>query len=152
MNRLKRIEIESECKALSSAFAYHLDRREYQSLADLFAPEGVWIRHYTPLRGRDEILAAMNARPPEQFTRHVTTSFHFTEVTESRAKSVSVNMSYFSFQAQTLPAPYEPANAMLLDFVDTYIKTDAGWRFLERDTQMVLVPKEVQAMASHSES
>jgi hypothetical protein len=144
------MEIEHECKALSSAFAYHLDRREYQKLADLFAPDGVWIRHYVPLRGREAILAAMAERPSTQFTRHVTTGFHFTEVTETRASAVSINMSYFSFQAETLPAPYEPEKAMLLDFVDTYIKTEAGWRFLERDTRMVLIPKEVQMMDSHS--
>lgn len=152
MESLQKIEIEHDCKALSSAFAYHLDRRDYQSLADLFAANGVWIRHYVPLRGKEQILAAMAARPAEQFTRHVTTAFHFTEVSESRAKSVSTNVSYFSFQADKLPALFQPENVMLLDFVDTYIKTDEGWRFLERDTQMVLVPKEVLATLDHSGS
>ena len=146
MDKYQQIEIEHDCMALSSAFAYHLDRRDYQALADLFAPDGVWIRHNVHLKGRKEIMAAMLQRPAEQFTRHVTTGFYFTLVDESIARSVSTNMSYFSFEAATLPAPYVPENAMLLDFVDTYIKTTAGWRFSERDTQMVLIPKEVQEM------
>lgn len=143
MNKQLQLEIEHDCIALSNAFAYHLDRREYQQLAELFAPNGVWIRHYVPLKGYAQIVKALEERPAEQFTRHMTTSFHFTEVSETQAKSVSCNMSYYSFEAQRLPAPYKPQQGMLLDFVDTFTKTDAGWRFLERDTQMVLVPPEV---------
>lgn len=150
MDKQLQIAIEHDCIALSNAFAYHLDRRDYFALAQLFAPNGVWIRHYIRLEGRAQIIAALQQRPAEQFTRHMTTGFHFTEVTETTAKSVSCNMSYYSFEAAKLPAPYKPAQGMLLDFVDTFIKTEEGWRFLERDTQMVLVPPEVYAqLAEH---
>lgn len=144
MAPLERFVIEQQCKALSSAFAYHLDRREYSELTQLFAPDGVWIRHYQRLEGRQAILNALSERPAEQFTRHVTTGFHFIEVTQTHARSVATNMSYFSFDAATLPTRYKPEKAMLLDFVDNYIKTAEGWRFLERDTQMVMVPEEIE--------
>lgn len=150
MDKQLQMEIEHDCIALSNAFAYYLDRREYQALAALFATDGVWIRHYVRLEGRDQIVSALEQRPAEQFTRHMTTGFHFTQVDEAIAKSVSCNMSYFTFEGAKLPAPYKPEQGMLLDFVDTFIRTDEGWRFLERDTQMVLVPKEVYAeLAQH---
>jgi hypothetical protein len=149
MKRLQRFEIEQECIALSNAFAYHLDRQEYEALANLFAEDGTWIRHYIKLQGHAQILAAMRERPSDQFTRHVTSSFHFTEVTETQAKSVSCNISYFSFDAAKLPTLYKPSDAMLLDFVDAFTKTQKGWRFLERDTQMVLVPEQVMNASDH---
>ena len=149
MNTMQRFEIEQECIALSNAFAYYLDRREYEALARLFAKDGVWIRHYVKLQGYDQIVAAMKERPDDQFTRHVTTSFHFTEVSETQAKSTACNMSYFSFDAAKLPTLYKPSDAMLLDFVDTFTKTADGWRFLERDTQMVLAPEQVMNTLEH---
>jgi hypothetical protein len=142
------MEIEWDCIALSHAFAYHLDERNYEALGDLFALNGVWIRHNARLEGREQIIAAMNKRPKGQFTRHVTAGFHFTHVDETTARSVAYNMSYFSFDAETLPAPYVPEKAMLLDFVDVYTNTAHGWRFLERDTRMILIPEEARAMAS----
>ena len=148
MNASARMEIEWACITLSHAFAYHLDQRDYRALADLFAVDGVWIRHNVRLEGREQIIAAMNQRPKEQFTRHVTAGFHFTQVNETTARSVAYNMSYFSFNASSLPAPYVPEKAMLLDFVDVYTKTSDGWRFQQRDTQMILIPEEARAVAT----
>jgi hypothetical protein len=150
MNAATRMEIEWECTRLSHAFAYHLDQRNYPALADLFASNGVWIRHNVKLEGREQIIAALNQRPKEQFTRHVTTGFHFTHVDETSARSVAYNMSYFSFNAEKLPVAYVPEKAMLLDFIDVYTKTAAGWRFLQRDTQMIFIPEEARAVASSS--
>jgi hypothetical protein len=150
VDKLERMLIEWECTRLSAAFAYHLDRRDYEAVAALFAPDGVWIRHGVRLEGAAQIIAALEQRPVKQFTRHVTAGFHFTHVKEVSARSVSSNMSYFSFDAEVLPAPYVPEKAMLLDFVDHYAKTPEGWRFRERDTQMVFIPEEVHTMASQT--
>lgn len=145
MDRAKRGEIEAECVALSHAWAYHIDHKQYDELAQLFVPDGVFIRTGVRLEGRAAILAAMHARPAEQFTRHVTTNFHFTAVETDRASAVSYNQSYYAFLPGQPPFTYAPERMMLLDFVDQFVRTPEGWRFQERDARAVLIPEDLKA-------
>jgi hypothetical protein len=145
MDTAIRREIEAECVALSHAWAFHIDHKQYEALADLFVPDGVFIRTGVRLEGRAAILAAMRNRPAEQFTRHVTTNFHFTEVTEGRARATFYNMSYYAFLPGNPPFTYAPERMMLLDFVDQFVHTPEGWRFQERDARAVLIPEDLKA-------
>lgn len=145
MDNASRREIEADCVALSHAFAYHLDHKDYPALAALFAPDGTFIRTGVRLEGPAQILATMAQRPAEQFTRHITTNFHFTEVRQDTARAVVYNVSFFAFPQSQLPLDYDPKKAMLLDFIDTYTRTPQGWRFLERDARVLLVPEEAKA-------
>jgi hypothetical protein len=139
-----RREIEVECVALSHAWAYHIDHKQYDELAQLFVPDGVFIRTGVRLEGRAAILAAMHARPAEQFTRHVTTNWHFTAVEAERASAVSYNQSYYAFLPGNPPFTYTPERMMLLDFVDEYVRTAEGWRFSLRDARAVLIPEDLK--------
>ena len=130
----------AECIELSSAFAYFLDRREYAALADLFTEDGVWTRYGIDLRGHDAIVLELNKRPANQFTRHVTTSHHFTSLTENVAAAVSCNLSFFSFDEGAPPSLFKPGNTIVLDFEDTYAQTPRGWRFTSRISQPLLIP------------
>lgn len=145
MDHATRRAIEADCIALSHAFAYHLDQKEYPALAALFAPNGCFVRTGVRLEGPGQILATMSQRPAEQFTRHITTNFHFTQVGEGAARAVVYNVSYFSSPESALPLDYDPKRVMLLDFIDSYIRTPQGWRFLERDARVLLVPEEAKA-------
>jgi hypothetical protein len=146
-----RDQIIAECTRLSSAFAYHLDHRNYRELAELFAADGVWVRHGVRLEGRAAIIAALEERPASQFTRHLTLGHHFTHVDSARAASVAYNLSIYSMEAAVLPATYVPEQAMLLDFIDTYTKTPEGWRFALRDTPPVLISADARArMSGHA--
>jgi hypothetical protein len=87
----------------------------------------------------------MHARPAEQFTRHLTTNFHFTEVTENRAWATSYNTSYYAFLPGNPPFTYAPERMMLLDFVDQFVRTPEGWLFQERDARAVLIPEDLKA-------
>ena len=140
-----RRDIEADCIALSNAFAYHLDHKNYDALVALFTTDGAFIRTGVRLQGPEEILAAMRQRPAEQFTRHVTTNFHFIQVGDTEAKAVFYNLSYFAFSPKSTPFTYEPQNMMLLDFVDIYRRTPAGWRFLERDARPVFIPEALRS-------
>jgi hypothetical protein len=154
METSTRMLIEWECSRLSRAFAYHLDRRNYAELAGLFTVDGVWVRHGERLCGRERIIAAMEQRPSNQFTRHVTASIHFTHFGDATAKAVCYNTSYFSLDADTLPARYVAEQALILEFHDTYENTVEGWRIAERLTTLLLVPDSVRSMlppgAGHS--
>ena len=141
----RRRQIEAECVALSNAFAYHLDHKDYPAVAALFAPDGVFIRTGVRLEGQDNILAALRQRPADQFTRHITTNFHFTHVDDACAKAVFYNQSYFAFTPEKPPYAYSPERMMLLDFIDVYTCTPDGWRFLERDARPLLIPEELRS-------
>lgn len=145
MDKSLRREIEADCMALSHAFAYELDVKNYEALAALFAPQGVFIRTGVRLEGPAQILATMSQRPAEQFTRHVTTNIHFTQVAPDLAKAVSYNVSYFAMSASQPPFDLGPQQVMVLDFFDTFVRTPQGWRFLERDARPVLIPPELRA-------
>lgn len=144
MDKAARRNIEAECVALSNAFAYHLDHKEYAALVALFAPDGTFVRTGVRLEGREKILAAMHARPADQFTRHITTNFHFTHVDPDTARAVFYNMSYFAFLPGNPPFAYVPERMMLLDFIDSYVRTPEGWRFRERDARALLIPEELR--------
>jgi len=145
MNPEARRGIEAECVRLSNAFSFHLDQKQYGDLVELFVPHGVYIRTGVRLEGRARILETLRERPNEQFTRHVTTNFHFTHVDESLAKGVFYNLSYFAFSAETTPLAYDPERVMLLDFLDTYAKTVDGWRFLEREARALMIPAQLRS-------
>ena len=145
MDTATRREIEAECVALSNAFAYHLDHKEYPELVALFAPDGTFVRTGVRLEGRAKILEAMRQRPVDQFTRHITTNFHFTHVDQNTARAVFYNQSYFAFLPGEPPFAYEPERMMLLDFIDVYTRTAEGWRFQERDARAVLIPEQLRA-------
>ena len=145
MDRATRREIEAECVALSNAFAYHLDHKEYAALVGLFAPEGTFVRTGVRLEGRAKILEVMRQRPVDQFTRHITTNFHFTHVDHDSARAVFYNQSYFAFLPGEPPFAYEPERMMLLDFIDVYTRTAEGWRFEERDARAMLIPEQLRA-------
>jgi SnoaL-like domain len=145
MDQATRRQIETECVALSNAFAYHLDHKEYAELVALFAPHGTFVRTGVRLEGREKILEAMRQRAIDQFTRHITTNFHFTHVDHDTARATFYNQSYFAFLPGDPPFAYEPERMMLLDFIDVYTRTAEGWRFLERDARPVLIPEQLRA-------
>lgn len=62
---------ESACAALTVRFFHHLDRREYDKLAALFAPDGVWLRQGVPIVGTGALLDMLHARPADLTTRHL---------------------------------------------------------------------------------
>ena len=145
MDAVLRREIEAECVALRNAFAYHLDHKDYPAVAALFALDGVFIRTGVRLAGPANILAALRQRPADQFTRHITTNFHFTQVDADCARAVFYNQSYFAFTPEKPPYAYSPERMMLLDFIDVFKRTPEGWRFLERDARPLLIPEELRA-------
>lgn len=144
MDQSTKREIMACCQDLSNAFAYSLDQKKYEDLASLFTENGTFIRTGVRLEGRESILAAMTQRPTEQFTRHITTNFHCIEINENKAKALVYNISYYGFPESSLPLDFNPRNVMLLDFHDTYTKTNEGWKFEERDARVLLVPEEMR--------
>lgn len=69
MDELQRVE--SACAAVTVRFFHHLDRREYDKVAALFVPDGVWLRQGVPVEGTGALMEVLQARPPGLTTRHL---------------------------------------------------------------------------------
>ncbi len=63
-----------ECQSLVSLFFRHLDGGALQHAADLFAPDGVWIRQGKPLQGPDGLMREFGHRSTTVTVRHVVSS------------------------------------------------------------------------------
>lgn len=73
------------CEAVVLAFFHALDTRRHEAAAALIAPDGTWLRQGQLLTGPREVLAALEARPPQRTTCHVITNLRLLEYDGSRA-------------------------------------------------------------------
>ena len=71
MDALEKVAAEFPCAALIARFFNCLDDRKMEELADLMAPDGVWVRQGRDLRGPAMVLDAMCQRSPTFNTRHL---------------------------------------------------------------------------------
>lgn len=77
--------VKAACEAVVLAFFHALDTRRHQAAAALMAPDGTWLRQGQLLTGPREVLAALEARPPQRTTCHVITNLRLLEYDGSRA-------------------------------------------------------------------
>ena len=143
MDEIERMHAEWACVRLTQDFCYLIDQRRYAELAALFTEDGVWVRHGVRLEGRAAIVAALETRPGNQFTRHVTTGFHFSEVTPESARATFYNVSHYTFERGEPPFVYHPGNALILDFEDQFENGPDGWRIAERLTNATFLAAEL---------
>lgn len=128
---------------LNTAFIHHYDRREYEEVLSLFAPDAVYELRGRALRGRADIKAALDARPgPELTVRHLVTNLHFHTITDSSAHGVSCLTAYAGpAPTGTGPARYPAANAgHLVQVTDRYAVHDGRWKIAHRTAEELLVP------------
>ena len=83
-----------ELLQLTHRFYYCLDEFRYQDLAALMREDGVWHRQGKVLKGRAQVLAALEERPRTQRIRHVITNAFLSEESESSAALVAYLTAY----------------------------------------------------------
>ena len=138
------MEIEWLCTKLVWDFAYYMDQRQYEDLAALFTPDGLFDRVGQRLQGRREIVEALSARPLDQRTRHLTVGVHFLSAGPSEATAVVYNASHVGRGDQSdTPSRYAMSQPIVLEFRDTYRRSLIGWRIAERIARMMLVPEDM---------
>lgn len=136
-----RLLIEQQCTGLSYAFAYHIDRGEFEDVIALFTPDCLFDRAGLVHRGHDEIREGMRERP-DVTTRHLMTNFHFDSVGADEATAVVYAMTYHAMgTSEDEPLVYATDNGRLLDMRDRYVRTTDGWRIASRIARAVLKPE-----------
>ncbi|MEV1292683.1 nuclear transport factor 2 family protein [Pseudonocardia sp. NPDC049635] len=141
MDESDRMLTEWQLTGLSQRFAYFLDNNDFEAMIDLFAPDGVFDRGGTPLRGHDEIRTAMRDRPALT-TRHLLTNFHFPELTADSATGVIGSLVLHGPMADGEgPVTYATEQGRVVEFHDRYSLTHAGWRLASREVRPILQPE-----------
>jgi hypothetical protein len=126
------ISNERACEKLVIDFAYFSDRQEYESLAALFADDGVMQRpNGDRLVGREAILTAYRARPVNRMTRHVCTNIRIAVESADRVRGFTYAVVYSA-------TGDEAAKAQIGEFEDTFVRVGNGWRFAERRARFVM--------------
>lgn len=147
MDSLKRTEIEVECMRLCNAFFYHIDHEDFEPLIQLFAPDGVFHRHSSTLRGHDEMRAAY-ANRPRVIARHLCGNLFPLELTETYVRSVLLVIVIHSFETDEPPVAYDlAANPRVMEFFHEFRPVDGRWRIASLSTKEILVPAQWKAQA-----
>jgi ketosteroid isomerase-like protein len=133
LTTLERAAIGWECERLIHLYSMLNDAGDFQAMADMFTPDGVFARPSQGdvlIRGRDAILAAYTSRPP-RFTRHMITTVVVTVEDADNAVAHSY-LSLHSGQAgEGLPRPAEPGY-LIGDFKDRLVRVEGVWKFQAR--------------------
>lgn len=130
---------ELACRHLVHTFYRRLDNKDYDELAALFLPDGVWNRLGTDLVGPREIREAMQERS-DWITAHVVTNLMVDLISTDTAETSQYITLYRSEgnADDTVPAPME-APLGILWHRDTLQRTATGWRFRLKTSRALLV-------------
>lgn len=103
-----------------------LDARDYETLANGFASDGVWARGGEHLVGPEAVRAAMAKRPAGLETQHLASNM----VVDSQGADAATVSYTIAAYAQTVEQAWHLHG--LFRAVDQLTRTAAGWRFVHR--------------------
>jgi uncharacterized protein (TIGR02246 family) len=126
-------DIRQACTDVTNRFFRCLDRRQYEELADLFTPDGAWVRQGTELRGRAAIVAALAERPAALATRHLVSNVWVDVVTPETAHA------HYDVSVYTQSGASPPRHAQILSGIDRLVRVGDAWRIDRKEAQPALV-------------
>jgi hypothetical protein len=141
MTSTETMTTEWELTRLNHAFAYYMDNGDFESMIELFTPDGLFDRAGIVHHGHEELRQGMRERP-NVTTRHLLTNFHFTSVAGDSANAVVCAMVYHGPPSENgEPVVYATDNGRVIEFHDLYTKTPDGWRISSRIARPIFTPK-----------
>ena len=124
-------QIRSECAHLLVAFGQFRDDRDSDGAASVMAPDGVWDRDGTELKGPEQVRKAVDQLRHETVLRHVLTNVLVDVIDSTHAKARAY---YTVFRhdgpagtALPLPRPLSGPTRMG-DYEAKFVKLPEGWR------------------------
>ncbi|MFY1870774.1 nuclear transport factor 2 family protein [Achromobacter xylosoxidans] len=126
------------CEAVVLAFFHALDTRRHEAAAALMAPDGTWLRQGQLLTGPREVLAALEARPPQRTTCHVITNLRLLEYDGSRAM-VGYFLTAYNSDAQVQGGA--PRLVAIRDCQDRLAVHGQDWLLAEKRSRRHLPPE-----------
>ena len=96
MTRNEERAIEWDCQKTWRQYYHYVDHHEFEKAVKLFAEDITWKEMGLDLKGRDELLEALNAALGNDTIRHVLTNMVVNVVDEDHAEARAYNTLYYS--------------------------------------------------------
>lgn len=143
MNAIDRMGIEHECARLITLYAALNDAGRWEDVAALYTESGRMSRPTAPddfVEGRAAILAAFKARPARA-SRHICCNILVTVERDDRATASSQILLFTGAAPDGDGLPIQSAAPpMVGTYHDILVRTDDGWRFVERRGSLDFAP------------
>jgi ketosteroid isomerase-like protein len=135
--------IERACTQLVLKSLRAFDERDWQTYAQLFAEDGVFIRANEPdqpLTGRAAIQAALAARPVNRLTVHLCTNIQIDVLDSDRAQGHCYLLLYSGDASHPESSAGRPADCIqrVGEYRDRFVQTPEGWRIALRVGKLIL--------------
>jgi hypothetical protein len=136
---LERLLVRLALEELNAEFAYRVDHGLEHTVADLFVPQGCYMRaDGSGSRGREAIRATFARRRERgaRTARHIFTNLRISFETENRVSGTSIMTLY----AEDGPPPHPPDVLAVSDFVDVYVRgADGRWLYESRTIHSLFI-------------
>ena len=136
MDDIERMLIERACERLMIEYCHFVDHGEASRIADQFTDDGVWTSPDNTMTGRAEIEAGFGRREaaPRRRSRHVCTNALVNVIDRNNATGV-VYLTLHRHDDHERPERVRPSEVpdIVGEYRDTFVRTDAGWRFTRRE-------------------
>lgn len=128
---------EAACYALCVDYADIIDSRDWDRLAEVFAPDGEFHAPLPPAqiyKGADKIIAMFHARPKGRLTHHLISNFRVRMETNDTATGTCRVLLYLSDESEPeTPEGRKTLPVQLMGtYRDRYMRTASGWRIAAR--------------------
>ena len=130
----ERRRIEAACRDLIVRLVHHYDHKEAAAAADLFTPDGVWVKSRVAYKGRDAIIGSFEAGPPDLVMRHFTSNIRIVAEDENNASGVTYYLAFIG-RGDGIAQLEMPGS--LGEWYDRFVRTENGWRFSSREGRRI---------------
>ena len=134
------IRCERECTRLCNDFIYNIDRRNYDALLALFAPDPVLDRTGTIYKGMDGMRTFLASRPNDMYVRHTSTNIRIDMTGPRTAKGTSCVTMFRATAKPNADLPLPTSMLVFAEYDDEYVLTDVGWKISRRKVTVVFKP------------
>ncbi|MDO9406156.1 MAG: nuclear transport factor 2 family protein [Polaromonas sp.] len=134
------LRCELACTRLCNDFVWTVDNSRYADFVSLFVPEGVFVRAGQAFRGHAALRAFLDARPTGRITRHACSNIRIDMTGPDSATGTCCAIMFHAPAGDDPVAALTAALPVVVDYLDRFVRTDAGWRFIEREAVVVFQP------------
>lgn len=134
MDDVTRMLIEYQCAKLSDLYCKYLDHRDPEAFANLYTEDAVYkpAIQPVPIVGRDNILSWFHNYPAARFLRHLATNKLVDVIDENTAKGTSYAVTFREPNPKEGEISSRSSPRAVVEYVDTYRRTEDGWKFATR--------------------
>ena len=134
MNRDEERAIEWEVQRILIRLCHYNDTRQFEEMANLFTPDGVWYRLGDALVGRENIRKKMEARPAGVLVQQVLSNVIVTVVDADHAEAVSYKSIYRHEEGEKLDKPVALDGPKWVSvYNETLVRLNEGWRIARKE-------------------